>query len=240
MRTGYSRSASSSARMKTIFLPGEPIMERPDYPDTSRDSLLQHVPAEARVVLDVGCAKGAFGRALKSAGEREVWGVEPDEASAALAGERLDHVINDFFGPANPLPEQYFDLITFNDSLEHMSDPVMALDLCHSKLKPGGRIHCCVPNVRHIENLEHLILNKDWHYEEMGVRDRTHLRFFTRKSIVALFEERGYRVIDVIGVWEDWWDATKPLRRLLFRFFPEFTRDMRHVQILVIAERATH
>ncbi len=211
-------------------------MDRPNYRDNSRDNLLVHVPHDVKTVLDVGCAKGAFGQALKSIIDAEVWGVEPDEVSAVVARERLDYVINDFFGPETPLPDGYFDLITFNDSLEHMSDPVMALDLCRSKLKPGGRIHCCVPNVRHIENLEHLILEKDWRYEDMGIRDRTHLRFFTEKSIVALIEERGYRVLDVIGINEDWWCAKNKLRRVLFRLFPKSTRDMRHIQILVAAE----
>lgn len=211
-------------------------MGRTNYPDLFRKNLLVHVPADVKTVLDVGCAKGAFGQALKSVNDVEVWGVEPDDISAAVAKERLDHVINDFFGPSVHLPDEYFDLILFNDSLEHMSDPVMALDLCRSKLKPGGRINCCVPNVRHIDNLEHLILDKDWRYEELGIRDRTHLRFFTQKSVVALFEERGYRVLDVIGIHQEWWDPRKPLRRLLFRLFPEFTRDMRHIQILVIAE----
>jgi len=212
------------------------LLERPRYTDSARDPLLCHVPADVSKVLDVGCHKGGFGRALKEGREVEVWGVEPDPASAAVASARLDRVIVDLFGPSNPLPDRYFDLITFNDSLEHMSDPAIALQLASSKLRPGGRVHCCVPNIRHIENLEHLILERDWRYEEQGVRDRTHLRFFTEKSIVALFEAQGFRVREVIGISEEWWAADKLLRRLLFRLFPEQTRDMRYVQILVIAE----
>ena len=103
-------------------------------------------------------------------------------------------------------------------------------------LRPGGRVHCCVPNMRHIENLEHLVLTGDWRYEEHGVRDRTHLRFFTEKSLRRLFEDAGYRVIEMTGINESWWAPEHRLRRLLFRLFPRFTRDMRFVQILVIGE----
>jgi len=212
-------------------------VSRPDYPDTPRDSLIEHIPDDARKLLDVGCAKGAFGHALKSRlADLEVWGVEPDESAAAVARDRLDFVLNDFFSPSNPLPKNYFDVITFNDSLEHMPDPPMMLDCCKALLAPGGRVHCCIPNIRHVECLEHLIFEKDWHYQEMGVRDKTHLRFFTRKSIVDLFEDRGFRVIKVVNVAESWWEKKKVLRRLFFRLFPGFTEDMRFIQFLVIAE----
>lgn len=205
------------------------------YADTKRHELVAFVPAEATTVLDVGCNYGAFGLTLKQARACEVWGIEPDPAAARVAEERLDHVVNDFFGPANPLPERYFDLITFNDSLEHMVDPTAALETCKHLLKPGGHVHCCVPNIRNIKNLEHLILDKDWHYEDEGIRDRTHLRFFTEKSIVDLFRSCGFEVLDARGINEGWWDKEKILRRLAFRLLPEFTRDMRHVQILVRA-----
>lgn len=210
--------------------------DRPEYEDIERKPLLKLVPSRAQRILDVGCNRGGFGKSIKASRNAEVWGVEPDQASARMASEFLDHVVNDFFHEQNPIPDNYFDLITFNDSLEHMPDPAQALDLCRKKLRAGGRVHCCVPNMRHIDNLEHLIFDKDWQYEEHGIRDRTHLRFFTEKSIVRLFHDIGFRVVETIGINEDWWKPEKPFRRLLFRLFPDFTRDMRCIQILVIAE----
>jgi SAM-dependent methyltransferase len=209
---------------------------RPQYEDVERKPLLKLVPPDAQTILDIGCNRGGFGRAIKAVRDAEVWGVEPDPDSAAAAAQCLDRVIADVFRPENDIPDTYFDLITFNDSLEHMADPAQALKLCKRKLRPKGRIHGCVPNMRHIENLEHLIFDKDWRYEDHGIRDRTHLRFFTEKSIVRLFESTGYRVLETLGINEAWWEKEKVLRRLLFRLFPRFTRDMRHIQILVIAE----
>lgn len=212
------------------------MFERPKYVDGDRKPLLEHVAESARRVLDVGCNRGGFGRALKAQRDAEVWGVEPDAESAAAAAQCLDHVVADLFDKRNPIPDAYFDLVTFNDSLEHMIDPAGALELAKTKLRAGGRVQCCVPNIRYIDNLEHLLLDKDWRYEEQGIRDRTHLRFFTEKSIVRLFEETGYRVIRTVGINESWWERDKLLRRLLFRLFPGLTHDMRHMQTLVIAE----
>jgi SAM-dependent methyltransferase len=198
--------------------------------------LLKLVPPEVERLLDIGCNTGEFGRSLKSSRHVEVWGVEPDLQSAGVAKERLDRVIADYFQQDNPIPDNYFDLVTFNDSLEHMIDPAEALQLSKRKLRQHGRVQCCVPNIRYIGNLEHLILEKDWRYEESGIRDRTHLRFFTEKSIIRLFENTGFRVVTAVGINEKWWERDKLARRLLFRFFPHWTRDMRHVEIVVIAE----
>jgi len=214
------------------------LFGRPDYGDGAREPLMKLVASNVRTILDIGCNRGAFGSALKGKRPVEVWGVEPDAQCAAVAAGRLDHVIIDVLRKENPLPDGYFDLITFNDSLEHMADPADALEVCKAKLAPGGRIQCCVPNVRYIENLEHLLFERDWRYEEQGVRDRTHLRFFTEKSIVRLFVEMGFRVVQIMGINENWWQPDKRWRRVLFRLFPRLTADMRCVQIVVVAELA--
>jgi SAM-dependent methyltransferase len=208
---------------------------RPRYEDSNRPVLLNMVPPNIRRVLDVGCNQGGFGAALKARGDVEVWGVEPDRDSAAIAATRLDRVIVDFFRDTADLPNQHFDLITFNDSLEHMTDPLEALSVARRKLMPGGIIQCCVPNMRHIESLEHLLIDKNWAYEENGVRDRTHLRFFTQRSAIELFESAGFEVLESKFVGENWWDSSKKMRRFLFRLFPKIAADMKYKQIVILA-----
>ena len=210
--------------------------QRPEYADADRYPLLKHVPDKVQRILDVGCSQGAFGNALKQLRNVEIWGVEPSLEAASVAKERLDHVVNDIYHERNPIPDNYFDLVTFNDSLEHMEDPAEALNLAKRKLRNGGKVHCCIPNIRHVDNLEHLLFERDWRYEDFGIRDRTHLRFFTEKSIARLLSNTGFNVLSLIGINEDWWHEKKRLRRLLFKLFPEFTRDMRYIQFLVIAE----
>jgi 2-polyprenyl-3-methyl-5-hydroxy-6-metoxy-1,4-benzoquinol methylase len=213
------------------------LLDRPEYGDEARAPLLPLVPPGTQRILDVGCNRGAFGLAIKNMRGAEVWGVEPDQACADVARARLDRVIVDVFRAENPIPDGYFDLVTFNDSLEHMADPTAALVLARAKLGAGGQLLCCVPNVRYVENLEHLLFEKDFRYEMSGIRDQTHLRFFTEKSIVRLVQDNGFEVASVTGINAEWWSSEHRLRRIVFRLLPEFTRDMKCKQIVVLARR---
>lgn len=212
--------------------------DRPEYEDVERIPLLKLIPHAVLRLLDVGCNRGAFGAAIKRRQSTEVWGVEPDAESARVAEARLDKVIVDFFSPSAQLPPRHFDLVCFNDSLEHMPDPAAALKLAREVLAQNGKVLCCVPNMRHIESVEHLILDADWQYEDFGVRDKTHLRFFTRKSLVRLFTQCGYSIERVEFINDDWWDPSRRLRRLIFKIFPKFTYEMRFKQVVVIASVA--
>ena len=207
---------------------------------TDRRVLCAFVPPDCRRLLDVGCYSAAFGAALKASRSIEVWGVEPDAEAARLAAERIDRVLNEPLTASTALSDRYFDVITLNDSLEHFADPATALRILVPKLAPGpmSRLICTLPNMRHIECLEHLLFEKDWRYEESGVRDHTHLRFFTKSSMRRLFEENGLEVLAQQGINEDWWHKTKRLRRWLFRLAPGFTEDMRYVQYVNVCRSA--
>ena len=200
-----------------------------------RRELVDFVPTSCRTLLDVGCHVGAFGALLKSQRPIEVWGVEPNSDAAAKATLVLDRVINGFFDDRCHLPDSFFDAITFNDSLEHFADPWTALGVCKAKLTSGGVVIASIPNVRYVENLEHVLFDQDWRYEVSGIRDKTHLRFFTKTSMRRLFEEAGFEVLSQVGIRAKWWQRDKLLRRLVFRLFPRFTEDMRYVQYVTIA-----
>lgn len=150
-------------------------------------------------VLEVGCSAAYFGSALKSAGH-VVWGIEPNHVSAAVAAQRLDYVfvgiVEDFI---KNHPEKKFDVITFGDVLEHIADPGEVLKQCHSLLVEGGAIVASVPNVTHIA-IRAMMLDARWEYGDLGILDRTHLRFFTRQTIAELFHDSQYVVIDINAV----------------------------------------
>ncbi len=212
-------------------------MGQPNYPDAARETVLNWVPLESRKILDVGCNYGRFGEALKIRQVAEVWGIEPNVQAADVAATRLDRVIAKKFRPGLDLPTASFDLITFNDSLEHMPDPNEALALAFSLLKPGGMLLCTVPNVRHIDTVEQLILEGEWRYETYGVRDNTHLRFFTLKSLERTVRQAGFIVQRTSFIMESWWVQKKLFRRVLFRLAPKLTHEFRYVQIMTMAER---
>jgi 2-polyprenyl-3-methyl-5-hydroxy-6-metoxy-1,4-benzoquinol methylase len=205
------------------------------YGNPPRSEMLKYLPAGATCVLDVGCHKGGFGRALKQAGVATVWGVEPNPETATEARQHLDTVVTGFFA-ADTVPDHQFDAIFFNDVLEHMPEPEAALRVAAAKLKPGGVVVASIPNIRHIDNLMHILRDKDFRYEDSGIRDRTHLRFFTKKSIPRLFADGGYDIRKLDGINESWWSPS-PLRRLAFRLWGTgYLEDTRFVQYAVVAQ----
>lgn len=206
------------------------------YDDTPRIEMLDFVPIAAKRILDVGCHMGAFGRALKNRENVEVWGVEPSPHTAEIASQQLDRVINGYFSEDIDLPEQYFDVIVFNDVLEHMEDPWKAIALAKAKLVDGGQIVASLPNLRHIENLIHLLKEGDFQYEVAGIRDKTHLRFFTKASIPRLFSEIDFQIVRVEGINEDWWRPSL-IRRIAFRVFKTYLEDTRYQQFAVVAKK---
>ena len=159
-----------------------------DYYQGARPEMVDLVPKTAETILDIGCGEGHFAAGLKKELGAEVSGIELDEKSAALAVEKLDKV---YSGDVNEiikgLPESYYDCITCNDVLEHLVDPYSILKQLKSKLAPEGLIVSSIPNVLYFRVLANLLFKGDWKYENEGVLDRTHLRFFTRKSIIRMF-----------------------------------------------------
>lgn len=138
-------------------------------------------------VLEVGCATGTFGAVLKQLGH-EVWGVEMAPEAAAVAETRLDVVYNGsieaFFNEAPA--ESTFDYIVFGDVLEHTVAPLEVLRSATQRLSKEGAIIASIPNIAHLA-VRLMLLEGRWTYDRVGLLDETHLRFFTRESIVELF-----------------------------------------------------
>lgn len=204
------------------------------YPHNFRSEMHPFIPLTAERVLDVGCNTGAFGQGLKARGQVEVWGIEPNEAAAAKAETVLDHVINDTFSAATVVPDGFFDVIVFNDVLEHVVDPWEALRIARLKLRTGGCVVASIPNFLHQENLLHILRDRDFRYEDRGIRDRTHLRFFTRKSLHRLFDDSGFAIQKIVGINENWWSPSL-VRRLAYRVFDRQLADTKYIQFAVVA-----
>lgn len=203
------------------------------YGYTPRRDVAPFIPASARRLLDVGCNMGGFGEALKAQRQIEVWGIEPNAEAAARAAMVLDRLFCEFFDEQTSAPDGQFDVVVFNDVLEHLVDPWAALALAKRKLGPGGCVVASIPNVLHKDNLLHLLVERDFRYEKIGVRDKTHLRFFTRKSACAMFVDSGFRVDTVQGINEDWW-APDLRTRLAYRLFPKQLEETKYIQYVVV------
>lgn len=203
------------------------------YYDNVREEMLKYLPDTAKKILDVGCGNGAFASIVKQKNDAEVWGIELMEEEAKAAVEVLDKV---FVGGCekyiDDLPEYYFDVIYFNDVLEHLADPYSVLDTLKSKLAPNGVIISSLPNVRFYRTFSKVVFLKDWKYDEFGIMDKTHLRFFTGKSIRRMYEELGYEVVIHEGI-----NITKSLKPILFNILVLFTQmDIRIHQYATVVK----
>lgn len=158
--------------------------------------MLNFLPKNSSVFLEIGCGEGNFGLMIKEQLPSSVfWGLEMEEGPASEAIKKVDNVITGNCEElVDSLPDNFFDCVIFNDTIEHLVDPFSLLLKLKSKLKGKGYIVASIPNFRFYKNLYKLLVKRDFKYVDAGTLDRTHLRFFTRKSIARLFEEQGYKV----------------------------------------------
>jgi SAM-dependent methyltransferase len=166
---------------------------RADAYENPRAELQRHVPAGARRVLDLGCASGALGAALRARGARVV-GVERDAAYAARARERLDEVVEADLETLDPAALGMFDVLVAGDVLEHLVDPWSVLARFAAAVEPGGTVIVSLPNVRHWESIFAIALQGRFPRRNEGVFDRTHLRWFTLHDAWSLVDGAGLRV----------------------------------------------
>jgi 2-polyprenyl-3-methyl-5-hydroxy-6-metoxy-1,4-benzoquinol methylase len=161
--------------------------------ERSHPELVAEVPAEGATILDVGCATGAMGRALLYKGAREVVGFDSSAEAVSVARSRLTaayrYDVNEL--PELPYPKHYFDVITVAEALSQLTDPEESLKHLIPWLKPGGKLVCAVPNVRHESVVLSLLVDGTWNYAATGILASSHVRFFTLSSIQQLIASVG-------------------------------------------------
>lgn len=201
------------------------------YDFTPREEVQAFVPADASRILDIGCSRGAFGESIKRVRGCEVWGVELDAEAAADAEQRLDRVV---MGDAVEFVQNCdtrFDCVTCNDVLEHMVDPGELLRVIPGVLSDKGCVVASIPNIRYFKALRDILFRADFPYQDDGIFDRTHLRFFTRKSMIRLFQENGYEIVRIEGINR----KRNPITMLINLLFLNRAWDLHYLQFVVVA-----
>ena len=157
--------------------------------ERARPEILDHVPTTARRVLDLGCATGTTGAALKAQQDAHVTGIEIEAEYAREAATRLDRVIH---GDVATPPEDLgtFDTLIAADILEHLIDPWVTLKRYAEHLEPGATAVISLPNVGHWSTYAYLARGR-WPRKPEGIFDATHLRWFTRRDAVDLLRQAG-------------------------------------------------
>lgn len=192
-----------------------------DAPQEVARMLSELVPMGSRV-LDVGCGTGSVSRIIADTRDAQIIGVEPDSCRAAAARARGLEVHEQLFTAAILQELERFDVIVFADVLEHVADPSSFLQLAQRALRPGGRVIASVPNVAHWSVRVDLLRGR-FDYQPFGIRDATHLRWFTAETIRLLFESSAFRVVSMrhtAGVTLPEYEARRP-----WRWIPRHRRD---------------
>lgn len=171
------------------------------YFDNVNSDLLARADISAGCVLELGCGTGALGGALKlRAPLARIVGVERDAGAATQARKVLDAVVEgdaEAAGTLDALDRALagapVDLLLIGDVLEHLRDPWAMLSALRARMRESGAAAICLPNAAHWSLLRRQLAG-DWTYGDAGLLDRTHLRFFTRDSALAMFRAAGFAV----------------------------------------------
>ncbi|MCB0997666.1 MAG: methyltransferase domain-containing protein [Acidimicrobiales bacterium] len=171
----------------------EPYAYKPS-PHSSHGRVLQFMQSRAPMrVLDVGCGPGWLAEALMAQGHH-VTGV--DLAEDPGARDRMHHFVQADL--ERGLPDEVggdFDVVLAADVIEHVRTPQQLLQQMADRLKPGGTVIASVPNISHWYPRGRTALGL-FDYDQRGILDATHVRFFTRRSFVRLARQAGLQPID--------------------------------------------
>lgn len=171
----------------------------PLRPNDAHGISLQLV-GKGKSVLELGAAAGHVTKALKSLGNT-VTAIERDGRFLpdlkAIADDA--HVTDlDWLDLRELLHGRQFDVILAGDVLEHCSRPDLVLLQCHDLLAPGGSVVVSLPNIAHADVRLSLLAGR-FEYRTVGLLDHTHLRFFTRDTIIQFAETNGFEVTEIFG-----------------------------------------
>jgi len=187
--------ASDCAGRSEIYKVDLSLSDRNDVRVIAHDYI-----GENNNVLDVGCACGDFGKLLLDK-NCNVYGMEYDKESVAIASAtdayKTIHQIdlNCFNGNEYEQYYSFFDSIVFLDILEHLVNPERALTYFTKFLKEDGNLIISLPNVSFCD-IKLGLLNNEFTYSDTGILDKTHLKFYTHKSIAEMLSRLGFEICD--------------------------------------------
>jgi len=172
------------------------MKQTPAHNEVNQD-LLAMIPSDARRIVEVGCMHGALAQACRAQNPRvEFVGIDIDADYARVAAE---HCTEAFAADIETLDDSAFgklfpsDCWIFGDCLEHLRDPWVVLRRVRAAVDLDGCLLACIPNAQHW-SLQWRLAAGQFRYEPSGLLDRTHLRWFTRITMLEMFAQTGWRV----------------------------------------------
>jgi len=180
---------------------GSQMKQTPSH-DLFNDSILAMLPPNLDKVVEVGCMRGTLAKEYMKTSPGCKWiGIDIDDDNVTVAQqvcyqalcadiEKMTDAELDALFPA--------DVWVFGDVLEHLRDPWLLVRKLRSRMTQGNALIACIPNAQHWSFQARLNIG-EFRYEDSGLFDRTHLRFFTRKTILEMFESNGFKVESAVS-----------------------------------------
>jgi ubiquinone/menaquinone biosynthesis C-methylase UbiE len=209
------------------------------YFTNPRIDLIKLIPKkDGNRVLEIGAGGGDTLIEIKRQKlATEVVGIELMEMSNSNQGNaEIDKfIICDVERTELEFPDSYFDVILLGDVLEHLLDPWSFLKKTSRCLKQGGLFIASIPNIRYYTAMFKVFLKGDFGYDDQGLFDRTHFRFFCKKNMKSLFNTESFRCLQIMPrdhLYEIK-SKRKVFNRLTFGAFEEFLT----LQYIVVAQK---
>ncbi len=123
-------------------------------------------------------------------------GIDIDPDYAQVAAQYCDRALG---ADVESLPPEEFgslfpsDCWIFGDCLEHLRDPWRIVRMVRESISPDGCMLVCLPNAQHW-SVQMRLATGQFHYEDSGLLDRTHLRWFTRTTMISMFSQAGWKI----------------------------------------------
>ena len=184
-------------------------------------------------ILEIGCGNGSTLLELKNSNKaRYIVGIDivnlnQEEQLDKFICCNIEEQVNNL-----PFSKDFFDVIICADVLEHLVDPWKVLQELKMYLNPDGLLIASIPNIRELKTMVTIFLKGDFRYEDTGILDKTHLRFFCKKNVITLFECVGF---DIKKIYGNMGRKRKLLHKLSFGVLEEFLVT----QYLIVAQKAT-
>ena len=165
--------------------------------DIYNQQLFDIIPETLQSIIEIGSGSGVLAQAIKHRTPATQYiGVELDPEYASLSSRYCDVVLTDNIEKPSEELRNYIQTtsaIVFSDVLEHLYNPWQTLKFLRSEISKECSIYASIPNIQHWSIIFGLI-SGNFNYTDSGLLDRTHIRFFTKSTIISMFNDCGFEV----------------------------------------------